>query len=63
MGTMDTMAKATKTGKKTCTEAFSMCKRAEDASVGLIYNCMDFDVQAMNQSAIASDAGAKITGY
>jgi len=61
--TMDNMAKDMKAAKKTCTDTFSECKKAEDASVKLISDCMNFDVQALNQSKIADDAGSKIIGF
>ena len=51
--TMDKMAKDMRTAKKTCTDTFTECKKAEDASVKLISDCMNFDVQALNQSKIA----------
>ena len=60
--TMDKMAKDMRTAKKNCTDMFSECKKAEDASVKLISDCMNFDVQALNQSKIAEDAGSKIIG-
>merc|ERR1711892_776132 len=61
--TMETMAKDMKDAKKTCTKTFSLCKKAEDASVKLINDCMNFDVQALNQSKIADDAGSKLIGF
>ena len=60
--TMDKMARDIRNAKKTCTDTFSLCKRAEDASVKLISDCMNFDVQALNQSKIADDAGSKLIG-
>ena len=47
--------------KKICVSAFSKCKKAEDATVRLIYDCMNFDTQPLNTSAIAAEAGANIS--
>jgi len=59
---IDSMAKKMKNDKKACIDAFIKCKKAEDASVRLINDCMNFDVQSLNQSKIAEEAGSKITG-
>ena len=41
----DDTAKAVKEAKKKCIEAFSVCKKAEDAAVGLIHTCMAGEVK------------------
>ena len=56
------MAKEMAAAKNDCVAMFAKCKKAEDASVRLISDCMHFDVQALNQSKIAEEAGSKITG-
>ena len=51
-----------KAAKNNCVSIFAKCKKAEDASVRLINDCMNFDVQALNQTQIAEEAGSEITG-
>jgi hypothetical protein len=41
----DSTAKAVKAAKNKCVAAFSVCKKAEDAAVGLIHTCMAGEVK------------------
>ena len=63
MENIGTMVKDMKDAKNACTDMFTKCKKAEDASVRLISDCMNFDVQNLNQSKIAEEAGSKIIGF
>jgi len=44
-------AKAVKKQKKKCIDAFSACKKAEDAAVALIHTCMSGEVNTNASSA------------
>jgi len=59
---MQKIAKQMKTDKKVCIDTFILCKKAEDASVRLISECMQFNSQDLDQAQIAKEAGAEIIG-
>lgn len=43
-------AKQVKAAKKKCTDAFMVCKKAEDAAVALIHTCMAGEVKNITSS-------------
>jgi len=63
MQSIDKLAKDIKKEKGKCTEMFAKCKKAEDKAVRLISECMNFDVQNLNQTKIAEEAGTKEIGF
>ena len=48
--------------KSDCLDAFTLCKKAEDAAVRLIGDCMYYATQDLNQTNISKQAGAEIIG-
>jgi len=63
MQNIDKLAKDIKKEKGKCTDMFAKCKKAEDKAVRLISECMNFDVQNLNQTKIAEEAGTKEIGF
>jgi len=59
---MQKIAKQMKQDNKKCVAAFSKCKKAEDASVKMIGDCMWFETQGLDQAQIAIEAGSEIIG-
>merc|ERR1711936_55359 len=50
-------AKQVKAAKKKCTDAFMVCKKAEDAAVALIHTCMAGEVKNITSSGGETSAG------
>ena len=48
--------------KNDCIDTFILCKKAEDAAVRLIGDCMYYATQDLNQTNISKQAGAEIIG-
>eukprot|EP00090_Calanus_glacialis_P022044 TRINITY_DN33997_c0_g1_i1.p1 TRINITY_DN33997_c0_g1~~TRINITY_DN33997_c0_g1_i1.p1 ORF type:complete len:355 (-),score=87.36 TRINITY_DN33997_c0_g1_i1:66-1130(-) len=59
--TIDKMGKDMKKAATTCTNTFSLCKKAEDASLKHINDCMNFETQNLNYTQI--HANADIDGF
>merc|ERR1712025_698849 len=60
---MSKIAKSMKKSKKACLAQFTECKKAEDAAVRLIEECMFFPTQPeLNQTLLSIQAGAEIVG-
>ena len=59
---MQKIAQDMKKAKNVCLNTFTLCKKAEDASVSLIGDCMNLDSQDLNETFIAKQAGSEITG-
>ena len=59
---MSKIAKDMREAKSDCLDAFTLCKKAEDAAVRLIGDCMNYATQDLNQTNISKQAGAEIIG-
>ena len=56
------IAKDMKQEKNDCLDTFILCKKAEDAAVRLIGDCMNYATQDLNQTNISKQGGAEIPG-